>query len=162
MRLEHEICSTICGHVEDLYWTMKIWLGWQGGSGNEKSAKDPKNGPYLSGPPNCLWLIWVLSGVLDPFGGPSRALKPNWGHFLGRFWPSLSPPANQVRFLWSKMGRTHVPHKVLHISSWTRTYWGHLRPSEVIFWSFWANKANIPPFPHFRGDRQLGNGWVKW
>ena len=42
-----------------------------------------------------------------------------------------------------------VPYIVLHNLCSTRTYWVHFRLSEVSFWSFWANKANIPPFPHF-------------
>ena len=96
-----------------------------------------------------------ISGVLGTFGGLWGAPKPNRGHFWGRFFPSLTPPINPVRFLWSKMGRTGVAHIVLHILCSTRTCWGSFRPSEVSFWSFWVNKANIPPVPHFRGGRQL-------
>ena len=107
---------------------------------------------------------WLQSGPggFDPFKGLCRAPKRSLGLFLGRFWPSLTPPANSIKFLWSQMACGGVPHLVLHILCPTRTYWGHIRPSEVSFWSFWANKANIPPFPHFRGGSQLGNGWVKW
>ena len=54
-----------------------------------------------------------------------------------------------VRFLWSKMGCTHVPYIVIHFLCSTRTYLDHFRPSEVSFFSY------------FRGGRQLGNGWVK-
>ena len=60
----------------------KIWLGWQqGGSGKERIcprnglslASEPPRGPQmcqeplkwtLSGPPNCLWLIWVTAIII--------------------------------------------------------------------------------------------------
>ena len=47
------------------------------------------------------------------------------------FWPSLTPPANPVKFFWSKMACTCVPHIVLHVSGWIRTSGGYFRPSEV-------------------------------
>ena len=149
MRVEHEICSTICGTPVRPILDHKNPTGlarW--GQGRKKSAqemasvwlrsppeapkcsKDPWNGPYVAPLTASSWFEFI-SGVLDPFRGTWSALKPNWGHFLGRLWPSLTPPANQVWFLWSKMGRTCVPHKVLHILCSTRIYWEHFRPSEV-------------------------------
>ena len=49
------------------FWTIKIWLGWEGGSGKEKIC--PRNVPMtpertLNGPPNCLWLIWVTAIII--------------------------------------------------------------------------------------------------
>ena len=100
-----------------------------------------------------------LTHLGAPGGHRSQTEAIVWADF---FLPDTPPPPpNPVRFLWSKMGRTGFPHIELHILCSTRIYWSHFRPSEVFFWSFWANKANIPPFPNFGGGRQLGNGWVK-
>ena len=49
------------------------------------------------------------------------------------FWPSLTPPANPVKFFWSKMAFTGVPRIVLHVSCRTRTSGGYFWPSEVRF-----------------------------
>ena len=57
------------------------------------------------------------------------------------FWPSLTPPATPVKFFWSKMACTGVPHIVLHVSCWTRTsrgYFGPLRSDLRVFWPFWG------------------------
>ena len=59
------------------------------------------------------------------------------------FWPSLTPPANPVKFFWSKMACTCVPHIVLHVSCRTRTSGGYFRPSEVRF------RAKIPLSSHW-------------
>ena len=59
------------------------------------------------------------------------------------FWPSLAPPANPVKFFWSKMACTCVPHIVLHVSCRTRTSGGYFRPSEVRF------RAKIPLSSHW-------------
>ena len=40
----------------------------------------------------------------------------------------LAPPAYPVEFLWFKMAGTGVPHIVLHVLCWTRTYKGFLGP----------------------------------
>ena len=69
-----------------------------------------------------------IPGVIDPFWDLWTAQKPFWG----RFWPSLTLPANSVKSLWPQMSCTGVPHIVLHILCWTRTYWGHFRPSIYI------------------------------
>ena len=59
------------------------------------------------------------------------------------FWPSLTPPPNPVKFFWSKMACTCVPHIVLHVSCRTRTSGGYFRPSEVRF------RAKIPLSSHW-------------
>ena len=59
------------------------------------------------------------------------------------FWPSLAPPADPVKFFWSKMACTCVPHIVLHVSCRTRTSGGYFRPSEVRF------RAKIPLSSHW-------------
>ena len=63
----------------------------------------------------CPWHIW------GPLGGSKAKLRP----FLRKILTFPDPPAKQVRFLWSKMGHTGVPHIVLHILCSTYTFWGH-------------------------------------
>ena len=66
--------------------------------------------------------------------GASRGLRSQkWGPYLAIFGPSLTPPANPVKFFWSKMACTGVPHIVLHVSCRTRTSGGCFWPSEVRF-----------------------------
>ena len=55
---------------------------------------------------SCADQLGSISGVID-----KAKFKPFWG----RFWPSLSPPANSVNFSWSQMACTGVPQIVLHI-----------------------------------------------
>ena len=75
--------------------------------------------------------------------GASRGLRSQKrGPYLAIFGPSLTPPANPVKFFWSKMACTGVPHIVLHVSCWTRTSGGYFRPSEVRF------RAKIPLSSH--------------
>ena len=75
------------------------------------------------------------------------------------FWPSLTPPANPVKFFWSKMVCTGVPHIVLHVSCQTRTsggIFGPLKSDLGVFWPFRGtdfimgkNKnANFSKSPH--------------
>ena len=85
------------------------------------------------------------------------------------FWPSLTPPANLVKFFWSKMACTGVPHIVLHVSCGTRTSGGYFWPSEVRFrgilalsrdWFYngkkqkckFLKKGSLPDFQIFCGD----------
>ena len=168
------------GHLYDPFWTIKIRLGWQGGVREGKNLPEkwpqfgfgapqrppnvprtPEMDPKWPPPTDSDWFE-LISGVLDPFRGPWSAPKLNWGHFSGRFFPSLIPPC-QVSQIFM------VQNESYRCPTYSTTYFmlnshllGPFRPSEVSFWSFWANKANIPPFPHFRGGSQLGNGWVKW
>ena len=66
--------------------------------------------------------------------GASRGLRSQKrGPYLAIFGPSLTPPANPVKFFWSKMACTGVPHIVLHVSCHTRTSGGYFWPSEVRF-----------------------------
>ena len=75
--------------------------------------------------------------------GASRGLRSQKrGPYLAIFGPSLTPPANPVKFFWSKMACTGVPHIVLHVSCQTRTSGGYFRPSEVRF------RAKIPLSSH--------------
>ena len=63
-----------------------------------------------------------ISGVIDPFRGLWTAPKTDSGHSGADFdlpWHPLPTPPNF--------------HIILHISSLTRTYWGHFRPSKVSF-----------------------------
>ena len=78
--------------------------------------------------------------ILGPFPGSwthlgaSRGLRSQKrGPYLAIFGPSLTPPANPVKFFWSKMACTGVPHIVLHVSCRTRTSGGYFWPSEVRF-----------------------------
>ena len=70
--------------------------------------------------------------------------KAHSGQYFDLFWPSLTPPANPVKFFWSKMACTGVPHIVLHVSCWTRTSWGYFRPSEVRFRGILGQNTPIP------------------
>ena len=74
----------------------------------------------------------------DTFGSFQWEMRTN-----ALFWPSLTPPANPVKFFWSKMACTCVPHIVLHVSCRTRTSGGYFRPSEVRF------RAKIPLSSHW-------------
>ena len=91
-------------------------------------------------------------GVLNWKKHPSHQGRSKYGIFgsfqwemctNALFWPSLTPPANPVKFFWSKMACTCVPHIVLHVSCRTRTSGGYFRPSEVRF------RAKIPLSSHW-------------
>ena len=72
--------------------------------------------------------IWCsFQGSLTQ-SGASGGLR---SHFWGRFWPSVTPPANMVKILWIEMVFTGVPYIALHISYLTQTFWVHLRPSNL-------------------------------
>ena len=71
--------------------------------------------------------------VLDPFRGLLRAQKPKMRPIFGNIWTFPDPPAKLVKFFWSKMACTGVPHIVLHVSCLTRTSGGYFWPSEVRF-----------------------------
>ena len=49
-----------------------------------------------------------------------------------KFWLFLAPPTDPVKFLWFKMTGTGVPHIVLHVSCWTHTSRGYLRPQKSV------------------------------
>ena len=74
-----------------------------------------------------------ISGVLDLFRGLYRAQKPKTRPIQGKILTFPDPPANLVKFFWSKMACTGVPQIVLHISYSTPAYWGHFRPCKVSF-----------------------------
>ena len=88
--------------------------------------------------------IWPISRR-----GQGRSKYGTFGSFQWEmcknalFWPSLTPPANPVKFFWSKMACTCGPHIVLHVSCRTRTSGGYFRPSEVRF------RAKIPLSSHW-------------
>ena len=81
------------------------------------------------------WLIiWGLFlGSWTHLGVSRGPRSQKWGPFGAIFGPSLTPPANPVKFFWSKMACRGVPHIVLHVSCWTRTSGGYFWPSEVRF-----------------------------
>ena len=81
-------------------------------------------------------------GVLNWKKHPSHQGRSKYGIFgsfqwemctNALFWPSLTHPANLVKFFWSKMACTGVPHIVLRVSCGTRTSGGYFWPSEVRF-----------------------------
>ena len=74
-----------------------------------------------------------FSGSLTHLGASRGLQSQKRGPFWIVFWPSLTPPANPVKFFWSKMACTGVPHIVLHVSCRTRTSGGYFWPSEVRF-----------------------------
>ena len=80
----------------------------------------------------------TISGTPGTFGSFQWEMCKN-----ALFWPSLTPPANPVKFFWSKMACTCVPHIVLHVSCRTCTSGGYFRPSEVRF------RAKIPLSSHW-------------
>ena len=76
--------------------------------------------------------------------GASRGLRSQKrGPFGAIFWPSLPPPANPVKFFWSKMACTSVPHIVLYVLCTTRTPGGYSRPSEVRFRALFAVSGDL-------------------
>ena len=136
----------------------KVWPGWQ--RGVREGQNIAQNGP-------CFWLWspleapkWVrdpgdgLKSIRESWGdhlgsisgswthlGASWGLRSQkWGPYLAKFGPSLTPPANLVKKISSKMACTGVPHIVLHVLCSTRTSGGCFRPFEVrfrgIFWPF--------------------------
>ena len=139
------------GNLYKPFWTKKIWPGWQGGSGKVQilpnmglvfgfwALKRPLNGsrtPEM----DPKWSPQLPLIDLSPFPGSwthlgaSRGLRSQKrGPYLAIFGPSLTPPANPVKFFWSKMACTGVPHIVLHVSCRTRTSGGYFWPSEVRF-----------------------------
>ena len=50
-----------------------------------------------------------ISGVLGTFGGLWGTPKPNWGHFSGRFFPSLTPPCQPSRIFMVQNGSYRCP-----------------------------------------------------
>ena len=167
------------------FWTKKIWPGWQGGSGKVQilpnmglifgfwALKRPLNGsrtPEM----DPKWSPQLPLIDLSPFPGSwthlgaSRGLRSQKrGPYLAIFGPSLTPPANPVKFFWSKMACTGVPHIVLHVSCRTRTSGGYFWPSEVRFRGILAlsrdwfyngqkNKMQISQNPLMGGFWSLG------
>ena len=79
-------------------------------------------------------IIWgPFQGSLTHLGASKGLRSQKRGPYLAIFGPSLTPPANPVKFFWSKMACTGVPHIVLHVSCRTRTSGGYFWPSEVRF-----------------------------
>ena len=85
------------------------------------------------------------------------------------FWPSLTPPANPVKFFWSKMACTGVPHIVLHVSCRTRTSGGYFWPSEVRFrgilalssnWFIMQNTKKFYLFRPYGPDFKINIFWI--
>ena len=57
--------------------------------------------------------FWTVKNRPGRPEGPKVAI---FGTFKNtQFWLFLSPPANPVEFLWSKMAGTGVPHIILHV-----------------------------------------------
>ena len=97
-----------------------------------KLGQDPGNG--LKSIRGSRGIIWGPFPGSWTHLGASRGLRSQKrGPYLAIFGPSLTPPANPVKFFWSKMACTGVPHIVLHVSCWTRTSGGYFWPSEVRF-----------------------------
>ena len=129
----------------------KNWPGWQEGSGKVKilprmglafglgAFQRPRNGsrtPEMDPkwfPQLPLVDLSPFPGSLTHFGASRRLLGQKQGPFWAIFWPSLTPPANLVKKISSKMACTGVPHIVLHVLCSTRTSGGYFRPSEVRF-----------------------------
>ena len=116
------------GHLYKLFWTKKIWPGWQGGS---KKVK-----------------IWPRMGLAFIYFWPRSLLEaPKWvkdpGNGLKSIRGSWGDHCQPGQFFWSKMACTCVPHIVLHVSCRTRTSGGYFRPSEVRF------RAKIPLSSHW-------------
>ena len=142
------------GHLYKLFWTKKIWPGWQGGSKKvkiwprmglafiyfwprslleaPKCVKDPWNTPKRS-PQLPLIDLSPFPGSWTHLGASRGLRSQKRGPYLAIFGLSLTPPANLVKFFWSKMACTGVPHIVLHVSCRTRTSGGYFWPSEVRF-----------------------------
>ena len=142
--------SATCFEDNEPFRTIKIWPGWQGGSGKVKICLRNGLKVWIQIPPRApKWVkdpvyemnsnqsravggtIWVHFRVHWPIWGPLDSSKAKFRPFWGRFWPSLTPHDNSVK--WSKMACTGVPLIVLHILCSTRTYWGHFRPCKVSF-----------------------------
>ena len=131
------------GHLYKLFWTKKIWPGWQGGSKKVKIwprmslafiyfwprsllealkwVKDPWSTPKMIPPTAPDWFE-SISGVLDPFRGLERAPKPKarpiLGNILTYFDPPWTPLPTRSNFL-NEMACTCVRHIVLLMSSIT-------------------------------------------
>ena len=111
------------GHLCKVFWTKKIWPGWQGGS--KKVKIWPRMGlafiyfwpwslleapKWVKDPGNGLKSIrgsWgdrsgSISRVLDPFRASRGPRSQKRGPFWAIFWPSLTPPANPVNFFSPK------------------------------------------------------------
>ena len=151
VRVQHETCSTICGTPVQAILDQKNLTGLAGGV--REGPNIAKYGPrfWLRSPleaPKWVKDPWnglksIRGGWGDRSGpfpgswthlGASRGLRSQkWGPYLAIFGPSLTPPANLVKFFWSKMACTGVPHIVLHVSCGTRTSGGYFWPSEVRF-----------------------------
>ena len=97
-----------------------------------KWVKDPWNGPERS-PQLPLIDLSPFPGSWTHLGASRGLRSQKRGPYLAIFGPSLTPPANPVKFFWSKMACTGVPHIVLHVSCRTRTSGGYFWPSEVRF-----------------------------
>ena len=126
-----------------------FWLQlWRAGSGNKAKygphfwLLSPLEAPkWVQDPGNGLKSIrgsWgdhlgSISGSWTHLGASWGLRSQKWGPYLAIFGPSLTPPANLVKFFWSKMACTGVPHIVLHVSCRTRTSGGYFWPSEVRF-----------------------------
>ena len=68
---------------------------------------------------------------------PLPSSRPRY-NVENRVYLLIFTPRPPVKFLWSKMGCTDLPHIVLHILCSTRTCWGHFRPLKVSFNAFLA------------------------
>ena len=96
-------------------------------------------------------MIWYWGENLPKVISLSRMLiQIKKGHtFFLHFWLFLAPPADPVEFLWFKREGTGVPHIVLHVSCWTRTFRGYFRPQKsvlskiAIFSCFWAKIGGV-------------------
>ena len=65
-----------------------------------------------------------FQGSLTHLGASKGLRSQKRGPIWAIFGPSLTPPANPVKFFWSKMACTCVPHIVLHVSCRTCTSGG--------------------------------------
>ena len=105
------------GHLYKLFWTKKIWLGWQGGVKERQNmaqngprfyislASEPSKGPYMCQGPlkspqndssNCPWLTWVhFRGpwpIQGPLEGSEAKIILKRGPCWAIFWPSQKGP----------------------------------------------------------------------